>query len=83
MQKIHPPSKGGFLMQIIVVRYSGWQIGKVFPFGETEKGHQVVCKTLGYGKAFVMQKKSLYIYKSGNLTFTCLYNRQGFYMRES
>jgi len=58
-----------------------------FPFGETEKGHQVfppwgngkgaqvVCKTLGYGKAFVMQEKRLYIYKSGNLTFTCLYNR--------
>jgi hypothetical protein len=51
------------------------KLAKSFPLGETEKGHQVVCKTLGYGKAFVMQEKRLYIYKSGNLTFTCLYNR--------
>jgi len=31
-------------MQIMVESYAGWQIGKVFPLGESEKGFSTATK---------------------------------------
>jgi len=58
MQENIPPSplRRGILMQIMVVRYTRWQIGKVFPLWGNGKGASGSLKTLGYREAFVMQK---------------------------